>query len=75
MLEHGLWDGQVKQIRGYADQHLRRGDAPDDPSNRRISVLVQYLEAPAGKPSESPAGKSGEAKAGKSGEATAGKGK
>ena len=75
MLEHGLWDGQVKQIRGYADQHLRRADAPDDPSNRRISVLVQYLEAPAAQPGESPAGKSGEVKAGKSGEATAGKGK
>ena len=66
MLEHGLWDGQVKQIRGYADQHLRRADAPENPSNRRISVLVQYLEAPAGT--------SGEVKAGNSGKATAGKG-
>ena len=65
MLEHGLWDGQVKQIRGYADQHLRRTDAPDDPSNRRISVLVLYLDAPAGKPGEPFAGQSGEATAGK----------
>jgi chemotaxis protein MotB len=49
MLEHGLWDGQVKQIRGYADQHLRRADAPDDASNRRISVLVQYGDPAAGR--------------------------
>ena len=75
MLEHGLWDGQVKQVRGYADQHLRKADAPDDPSNRRISVLVQYGEPPTATASESPAGKSGEAKAGRSGEAAAGKGK
>ena len=49
MLEHGLWEGQVKQIRGYADQHLRRPDAPEDASNRRISVLVQYGEATSAK--------------------------
>jgi chemotaxis protein MotB len=72
MLEHGLWDGQVKQIRGYADQHLRRSDAPEDASNRRISVLVQYLEVPAGKPGESPAAKSGGATHGKGGELHAG---
>jgi chemotaxis protein MotB len=71
MLEHGLWEGQVKQIRGYADQHLRRADAPEDPSNRRISVLVQYREVPAGKSDGAPAGKSGEPAA-KSGEGHAG---
>jgi chemotaxis protein MotB len=76
MLEHGLWDGQVKQIRGYADQHLRRADAPEDSSNRRISVLVQYGEAPAGKSAEPPAGKRGGAAAGAHDEPTpAGKSK
>jgi len=42
MQENGLRADQVTQVRGYADQHLRRVDAPDDPSNRRISILVQY---------------------------------
>ena len=34
--------GQVVQIRGYADQQLRKKDSPEDPSNRRITVIVQY---------------------------------
>jgi chemotaxis protein MotB len=29
---------------GFADQRLRNPDAPLDPSNRRISLIVQYLE-------------------------------
>jgi chemotaxis protein MotB len=44
MQEHGLRADQVTQVRGYADQHLRKPDAPDDPSNRRISILVQYID-------------------------------
>jgi len=48
MMDHGLRANQVKQIRGYADEHLRKPDAPDDASNRRISVLVQYLAPKAG---------------------------
>ena len=27
----------------FADQHLRKADAPLDPSNRRVSLIVQYL--------------------------------
>ncbi len=46
MQENGLRPDQVTQVRGYADQKLRRADAPEDPSNRRISILVQYTEAP-----------------------------
>ncbi|MFZ0962662.1 MAG: flagellar motor protein MotB [Terriglobia bacterium] len=42
MQQNGLRADQVTQVRGYADQHLRRVDAPEDPSNRRISILVQY---------------------------------
>jgi hypothetical protein len=29
---------------GFADQRLRKKDAPLDPANRRISLIVQYLE-------------------------------
>jgi chemotaxis protein MotB len=48
MQENGLRADQVTQVRGYADQHLRKPDAPEDPSNRRISLIVQYAPAAAG---------------------------
>jgi chemotaxis protein MotB len=38
----GLREDQVKQIRGFGSQRLRKLDDPDDPSNRRISIIVQY---------------------------------
>ena len=31
------------QVRGFADQRLRRPEAPLDPANRRISLIVQYV--------------------------------
>jgi chemotaxis protein MotB len=43
MQENGLRADQVSQVRGYADQHLRKPDQPKDASNRRISMIVQYL--------------------------------
>jgi chemotaxis protein MotB len=43
MQESGLGKNQVTQVRGYADQRLRKPDDPLDPSNRRISLIVQYL--------------------------------
>jgi chemotaxis protein MotB len=51
MQQHGLSDDQVAQVRGFADQQPRKGKDRTDPSNRRISLIVQYLEkqgAPAG---------------------------
>jgi len=39
----GLHAGQVSEVRGYGDQRLRLPNNPMDPSNRRISVIVQYL--------------------------------
>jgi chemotaxis protein MotB len=44
MQENGLHANQVSQVRGYADQELRKPEAPTDPSNRRISLIVQYLD-------------------------------
>jgi len=45
LMQHdGLRESQVSQIRGYADQLLRKPSDPLDPSNRRISVIVQYVE-------------------------------
>ncbi len=43
MQENGLRPDQVTQVRGFADQRLRKPNAPTDPSNRRISVIVQYV--------------------------------
>ena len=51
---HGLRAEQVQQVRGYADRQLRHPEDPQHASNRRISVIVQYLdpkpEAPAAEP-------------------------
>jgi len=44
MVASGLRPDQIVQVRGFADQRLRKPDAPLDPSNRRISIIVQYLE-------------------------------
>ncbi len=43
MQQSGLRADQVSQVRGFADQRLRNAKNPLDPSNRRISIIVQYL--------------------------------
>jgi len=43
MQANGVRPDQVTQVRGFADQRLRKPDAPMDPSNRRISLIVQYV--------------------------------
>ena len=43
MQANGIRADQVTQVRGFADQRLRKPDAPLDPANRRISVIVQYI--------------------------------
>jgi chemotaxis protein MotB len=43
MQAHGIGPTQVTQVRGFADQRLRKPDAPLDPANRRISLIVQYI--------------------------------
>jgi len=42
MQANGLGPNQVSQVRGFADQRLRKLDDPLDASNRRISLIVQY---------------------------------
>jgi len=41
---NGIGPNQITQVRGFADQRLRKLDSPLDPSNRRISIIVQYIE-------------------------------
>ena len=55
MQEAGLRDNQVSQVRGYADQMLRNKQDALDPSNRRISVIVQYVEKKAENAEATPA--------------------
>lgn len=45
MQDAGLRENQVSQVRGYADQKLRLPQRPLDPSNRRISLIVQYPDS------------------------------
>ncbi len=42
--QHGVRPDQVRQVRGFADQNLRNKADPNDAANRRVSVIVQYLE-------------------------------
>jgi chemotaxis protein MotB len=49
MEENGVKPGQVGQVRGFADQSLRKPNRPEDPSNRRVSVIIQYLPPPESK--------------------------
>jgi chemotaxis protein MotB len=68
---NGIREDQVTQVRGFANQSLRKPDAPQDPSNRRISLIVQYLEkkpsadAGAGEKAEGESGAGAEEKGGK----------
>jgi len=43
MQANGVRADQVSQVRGYADQQLRTPANPEDPSNRRITLIVQYV--------------------------------
>jgi chemotaxis protein MotB len=63
---HGIGADQFTQVRGFADQRLRKLNDPLDPANRRISLIVQYLNKTATDtpPSES---KEGETKSGNEG--------
>lgn len=45
MQAHGVRENQVAEVRGFADQQLRLPDRPFDPSNRRVSIIVQFSHA------------------------------
>jgi chemotaxis protein MotB len=44
MESSGLRSGQVVQVRGYADQEPRNPLQPEDASNRRVTLIIQYLK-------------------------------
>jgi chemotaxis protein MotB len=51
MQDSGVRQNQVAQVRGYADQNPRKPLQPEDASNRRITLIIQYLVKPAAQPS------------------------
>jgi chemotaxis protein MotB len=56
MQNSGLRPDQVVQVRGYADQNLRKPLQPEDASNRRVTLIIQYVkpEQPARSPAMAP---------------------
>jgi chemotaxis protein MotB len=55
----GVGQQQISQVRGYADQLLRVKTNPMDPSNRRISLIVQWAQG--SPPPAAPGGELGKA--------------
>jgi chemotaxis protein MotB len=47
MQSNGMRPDQVTQVRGFADESLRKPDDPMADSNRRVSFIIQYQTAPA----------------------------
>ena len=45
MENSGLRPDQVVQVRGYADQDLRKPLQPEDASNRRVTLIIQYVKS------------------------------
>jgi chemotaxis protein MotB len=64
MQANGIGLGQITQVRGFADQRLRKPQDPLDPSNRRVSLIVQYTpkdsDQEAAKPAVAPEEKKAE---------------
>jgi chemotaxis protein MotB len=41
----GLAAGRIRHVRGFADQRLHLPRDPNNASNRRVSLVVEYLDA------------------------------
>jgi chemotaxis protein MotB len=54
--QFGVGPAQVADVRGYADQKLRKPADPTSASNRRVSIVVKY-RTPDEPPSKTPDGK------------------
>jgi chemotaxis protein MotB len=52
---NGIRGDQIMQVRGFADQRLRKVDDPLDAANRRISIIVQYIVKDNGEDDTKPA--------------------
>ncbi|HVT99195.1 MAG TPA: flagellar motor protein MotB, partial [Acidobacteriaceae bacterium] len=43
METEGMESEQISQVRGFADRQPRLAQHPEDPSNRRVTLIVQYV--------------------------------
>jgi len=46
MESNGIRSNQVTQVRGFADRRLRKPQQPEDASNRRVTLIIQYIPSP-----------------------------
>lgn len=46
----GAKSGQIVEVRGYADRRLLNAQDPNDYKNRRVSIIVKFLDKDKGKP-------------------------
>ncbi len=44
LISGGVGEGQIDEIRGYADKRLKDKDNPFSVVNRRISIIIKYLK-------------------------------
>jgi chemotaxis protein MotB len=42
---NGLWEGQIIQVTGFADQKLRNPENPFATTNRRITIMIEQITA------------------------------
>jgi chemotaxis protein MotB len=43
MESEGIQSDKISQVRGFADRQPRLVEHPEDPSNRRVTLIVQYM--------------------------------
>jgi chemotaxis protein MotB len=60
MVENNFAMDRIAEVRGFADRQLRHPDEPENPSNRRISLIVMYDDQPAAEANSSAAAAPGE---------------
>jgi chemotaxis protein MotB len=46
MEDNGVRSEQIVQVRGCADRNLRNKREPEDSSNRRVAIIIQYINKP-----------------------------
>jgi chemotaxis protein MotB len=46
MVENSFSAERIAEVRGFADRQLRDPGQPENPSNRRISLIVMYADQP-----------------------------
>jgi chemotaxis protein MotB len=46
MESNGVRSKQIVQVRGCADRNLRNPREPEDSSNRRVAIIIQYIAKP-----------------------------